>query len=767
MIISAINLGLMESFYLVILILLGILAISDLIVGVSNDAVNFLNSAIGSKVAPLKVILIIASLGVLVGATFSSGLMEIARKGIFHPDQFAFHDVMIIFLAVMVTDIILLDLFNTYGLPTSTTVSIVFELLGAAFAVAMFKIYLDPVESITDMGKYINSGKALAIITGILISVFIAFFTGLIIQFLSRLLFSFKYSRPLKYFGSLWGAMAITTITYFIFLKGAKGASFIDDSTVEWIKSHTFNILMISLLGWTVLLQILRWLFKLNILKMIVLVGTFALAMSFAGNDLVNFIGVPLAGLSAFQEFVKVGDSSMLMSSLAEPVKANTLLLLLAGLIMVLTLWTSRKARSVTKTEVNLGRQYEGYERFGSTGLSRGIVRMVMGINGSMGRYTPGRLKVFIEQRFKEERKNGITSATTADDNDAPAFDMIRASVNLVVASALIALGTSLKLPLSTTYVTFMVAMGTSLSDRAWGRESAVYRVTGVFTVIGGWFMTALIAFLISGIFAILLMMTGWVGMSILVVLAVVMLIRTRVMFKKRELSEKLSEDLVASPLSITQAQTFEKATSEFKNTLHQLPVLLKKVFDGLATEDVRRLRKIDREIDEFYSQRKKIKDNLPNLVDRLSEESIEAGHYYIQIIDYLKQISNSILHIGRPTFNHVINQHRGANEQQLDDLTELQKKLKTFMDNIRAQIENRYVNGTEALSKEHSDLLAFIDQLKKRQIKRIKNSESGTKVSMLYLNILDEMKNIVLLLMHTVKSHRDFVTYLQNLKSK
>ena len=742
MIILVFNFGLMESFYLVILILLGILAISDLVVGVSNDAVNFLNSAIGSKVAPLKVILVIASLGVLVGATFSSGLMEIARKGIFHPDQFAFHDVMIIFLAVMVTDIILLALFNTYGLPTSTTVSIVFERLGAAFAVAMYKIYLSPVEGLADMGKYINSGKALAIITGILISVFIAFFTGLVIQFLSRLLFTFKYAKTFRYFGSLWGAIAISTITYFIFIKGAKGASFIDDATVAWIKSHTFNILLFSMIGWTILLQLLRWVFKLNILKMIVLVGTFALAMSFAGNDLVNFIGVPLAGLSSFQEFIKQGDSTMLMSSLAEPVKANTFLLLLAGMVMVVTLWTSKKSRSVTKTEVNLGRQYEGYERFGSTGLSRGIVRMVMGINGTMGRYTPGKLRSFIQHRFKEEKtRNGMSSAITADDDDAPAFDMIRASVNLVVASALIALGTSLKLPLSTTYVTFMVAMGTSLSDRAGGRESAVFRVTGVFTVIGGWFMTALIAFLISGIFAILLMLTGWIGITLLVILAVVMLIRTRIMFKKREQSEERTEELISSPPSITQTQTFEKATSEIKKTINQLPVLLKMVFDGLTAEDVRKLRRTDREIHEYYLERKGIKDSLPNLVDRLSEESIEAGHYYIQIIDYLKQIINSILHIGRPTFNHVNNHHKGASEQQAAD--------------------------TDQLSKEHTELLSFIDQLKQRQFKRIKNSESGTKVIMLYLNILDEMKNIVLLLMHTVKSHRDFVNYLQNPKSK
>lgn len=765
MIISAINFNWMESFYLIILILLGILAISDLVVGVSNDAVNFLNSAIGSKVASIRVILIIASLGVLIGATFSSGLMEIARKGIFHPDQFAFHDVMIIFLAVMVTDILLLDLFNTYGLPTSTTVSIVFELLGSAFAVALFLIYSTPGEGLADMGKYINSDKALAIITGILISVFIAFFTGMIIQYLSRLLFTFNYRKTFRYFGALWGSVAITTITYFIFLKGAKGASFITDETVMWISSHTGTILLASFVGWLILLQLLTWLFRLNILKMIVLVGTFALAMSFAGNDLVNFIGVPLAGLSSYQEFIEEGNNMMMMTELTQPVKANTLLLLLAGLVMVVTLWTSRKARAVTETEVNLGRQYEGYERFGSTGLSRGIVRMVMGVSSALGKYTPNAVKQRIRHRF-DNNDNGST-AVSSDSNEAPAFDMIRASVNLVVASALIALGTSLKLPLSTTYVTFMVAMGTSLSDRAWGRESAVYRVTGVFTVIGGWFLTALIAFLISGIFASLLKVSGYFGVIILIVIAVVMLVRTQLMFRKKEREKAAVADFPGNVSIISTDKILEKSTREIQKSLKMVPSMLDSMFESLQKEDQRILKQTRADIEDYYEGNKKLRGNIPLVLDRLTEENIEAGHYYIQIIDYLKQLANSILHIGRPAFDHISNQHKGTGEDQQKDLMELQAKLKSFTGKISERMATGYSGGIEELSHMQDELLLFIDKLKKRQIKRIKNNESGTKVSMLYLNILDEMKNIALLLLHIVKSHRDFVNYQQIQKKK
>ncbi|MGM0408880.1 MAG: inorganic phosphate transporter, partial [Bacteroidota bacterium] len=450
----------MENFYLIIVVILFALAISDLIVGVSNDAVNFLNSAIGSKVAPRYVIMIIASVGIIIGTTFSSGMMEVARKGIFHPDQFYFSEIMIIFLAVMITDILLLDIFNTLALPTSTTVSIVFELLGSAVAVSIVKISRLG-ESLSEMSNYINSAKALAIISGILLSVVVAFTVGSIIMYITRLFFSFNYKRTFKYFGAIWGGIAITAITYFILIKGAKGTSFLTDATAEWIKTNATLIIFYSFVGWTILLQILYWLVRLDILKLVVLVGTFALAMAFAGNDLVNFIGVPLAGLKSYQAFMAdptTDPNGLLMVALTGKAKANTLLLLIAGMVMVITLWLSKKARRVTETEVNLSRQSSGNERFGSSMLSRTLVKAALDISNTTDKILPKTTKKFLEKRFDpSEYQNSLKNQ-----KDAPSFDMVRASVNLTVASVLIAFATSLKLPLSTTYVTFMVAMGTS-----------------------------------------------------------------------------------------------------------------------------------------------------------------------------------------------------------------------------------------------------------------------------------------------------------------
>ncbi|MEE4256001.1 MAG: inorganic phosphate transporter, partial [Bacteroidales bacterium] len=483
----------METFYLVLVIVLFALAISDLIVGVSNDAVNFLNSAIGAKAAPFKIIMIVAALGVLVGATFSSGLMEVARKGIFHPGQFYFSEIMIIFLAVMITDVILLDTFNTFGLPTSTTVSIVFELLGGAVAISLIKIY-GSMDTLSDMGKYINSSNALMIIFGILLSVAVAFTVGAVVQYLARLMFTFNYKKNLKYFGSLWGGIALTAITYFMIIKGAKGASFMNDDVKNFIEVNQWTIVAFSFVFWTILFQVLSMISKrINVLKIIVLVGTFALAMAFAGNDLVNFIGVPLAGYESFLAFLKspgTDPNAMFMTALSGKIKTDTWMLLVAGLIMVATLYKSKKARSVVTTSLDLSRQNEGSERFNSTLFSRVLVRHTMNVAKGINYMIPAGVRNAINNRFDIEKVK--ESNIEQQKKDAVSFDMIRASVNLVVASILIAFGTSMKLPLSTTYVTFMVVMGTSLADGAWGRESAVYRVTGVISVIGGWFLTAL-----------------------------------------------------------------------------------------------------------------------------------------------------------------------------------------------------------------------------------------------------------------------------------
>ena len=527
----------MDIFYISVIILIG-LAIFDLIVGVSNDAVNFLNSSIGSRVAPRHVIMIIASLGMLAGVTFSSGMMEVARKGIFHPQFFMMPELISIFLAVMLTDVLLLDAFNTFGLPTSTTVSIVFELLGAAVAVSLMKIYAAG-DSFATLANYINTAKAFAIIMGILLSVVIAFFFGVVAQFMSRLIFTFDYMSRLKRYGGLWGGLALSVITYFILIKGAKGTSFLTPEAVSWIKTHTWTILSANLVFFAIIFQILTTFTKINILKPIVLVGTFALAMAFAANDLVNFIGVPLAGMSAYNVAMATADPlNAPMEALQEKVHTETFLLLIAGTIMVVTLWISRKARTVTKTEVSLGRQDEGIERFESSAISRIIVRMIYTLYGSVTRLIP----IPVKRAFSDRMDPGAYVPVPKTDEKAPSFDLFRASVNLMVASAVVSFATSLKLPLSTTYVTFMVAMGTSLSDQAWGRESAVYRVTGVLTVIGGWFFTAFVAFTVSLIFAFIISFFKLPAIFGLLLLAVILIVNSyRWHFKKEEESRNPS----------------------------------------------------------------------------------------------------------------------------------------------------------------------------------------------------------------------------------
>src|SRR6056297_1522927 len=521
----------MDYIYLIFVIVLFALAISDLIVGVSNDAVNFLNSAIGAKAAPGYIIMIVASLGVLVGATFSSGMMEVARKGIFNPQMFNFAEIMTIFLAVMITDVILLDLFNTIGLPTSTTVSIVFELLGASVALAVVKVAMS--DNSSQIGDYINSASALAIIGGILLSIVFAFLIGSVVQYVSRLIFSFRYRRNLKWAGSAFGGLAISAILYFIVIKGMKGATYIPEHILHYVKTHAFTIIGLSFVGWTFILQLFYLLFKTNAPRVVVIVGTFALAMAFAGNDLVNFIGVPLAGLASYKAWAASGmeASEYMMGVLAQPVQSGTLILLGAGAIMIATLWTSSKAKSVVATSVDLSRQDEGDERFGATKFSQFMVRSSVNFSETLNRIVPKKVRVAVESRFQHPNES--------EDPGNPAFDMIRAAVNLSVASILIAIATSLKLPLSTTYVTFMVAMGASLADRAWGRDSAVYRITGVFTVISGWFMTAIVAFSAAFLVALFLNYTSIVGIVIMVGIAAIFIIKTHAAHKSSEARKK------------------------------------------------------------------------------------------------------------------------------------------------------------------------------------------------------------------------------------
>ncbi len=747
----------METIYVIIVAVLFLLAASDLVVGVSNDAVNFLNSAIGSKVAPFKVIMIIASLGIIVGATFSSGMMEVARKGIFHPQYFYFSEIMYIFLAVMITDVILLDTFNTYGMPTSTTVSIVFELLGAAVGIALIKGYTDP--NAMDLSEYINSAKALAIISGILLSVVISFTVGAIVQFLTRLVFSFDYKKNIRRYGAIWGGIAITAITYFILIKGAKGASFMSSDLKKTIIENTMLIILISFAAWTILLQIFSWFTKLNILKMIVLVGTFALAMAFAGNDLVNFIGVPLAGYESFNAFIAnpgADPGGFLMADLTGKVKTPTLFLLIAGLIMVVTLWFSKKARTVTKTELNLARQDAGYERFGSTGFARTMVRATSSASKGINAFLPASVVSGIERRFDQSK----TVVEVADGEEAPSFDLIRASVNLVVASILISFATSLKLPLSTTYVTFMVAMGTSLSDKAWGRESAVYRITGVFSVIGGWFLTAFSAFTVAFLVAFALYYGGFIAVFVLLAIAIFLVYRTHGIHKKASAEQDdddqdvhtISESNIAEKSSKTIVKNLKKVTKEFENTIL-----------GMEKEDLKALKASHKEIAKITTKTKYLKDNIHVIVDKLKEDSENSAYYFVEVMDYMREMLHSINFVNTPIYEHVDNNHKPFIPDQLDELKALHKDLSTLIAMVTQAMETGDYSNLDEILETQATMFKHVEKVRKTQIKRVKAGVVGTKNSILFLNIVNETKNISLQVVNLFKSQRDFTNYKQS----
>lgn len=750
----------MDSIYIIFICILFALAISDLIVGVSNDAVNFLNSAIGSKVASFRTIMVVAALGILVGATFSSGMMEVARKGIFHPEHFFFSEIMVIFLAVMLTDIILLDLYNTFGLPTSTTVSIVFELLGAAVAVSVIKITSNP-DSL-QLYEYINTSKALAIITGILLSVFIAFSVGALVQYIARLFFSFNYEKNLKYFGSVWGGIAITAITYFMLIKGAKGASFMSDDTKAWIMDNALMIMSVSFISWTVLLQLLHRIVKLNILKLIVLFGTFALAMAFAGNDLVNFIGVPLAGFESFKAFIAepgAVDNQFLMGSLSGEIKTDTYILIIAGLIMVATLWLSRKAKSVVQTSINLSRQHEGDERFGSALFARSIVRSSRNIGKIIQLIIPTIILNKIGKQFDQTHYNN----TVAKNPDAPAFDLVRASVTLVVASVLIAFATSLKLPLSTTYVTFMVAMGTSLSDGAWGQESAVYRITGVLLIIGGWFFTALSAFAGAFVIAYIIHSGGIIAIGALLIIAVLLFLRMSKIHKKREDKNEKAAEIAEEDDELQYSKVLENCTISITDILTSVSDVYEKSLLGITTENRKLLGEAVKEVIDLNKETKHLKDNIYKTVLKLQEDSVETGHYYVQVLDYLRETTHCLTYIAKPGFDHVDNSHKGFIKDQLNDIENIKNSVINIIHHIiQIIINQRFSELSMVLNKQYS-ILEEIHASSKKQIKRIKEGETGTKNSLLYLNILHETKNLLLYAINLLKAQRDFVEYENN----
>ncbi|MDD4490196.1 MAG: inorganic phosphate transporter [Paludibacter sp.] len=744
----------MDSIYIVIVVVLLVLATLDLVVGVANDAVNFLNSSIGSKVAPLWVILTVASVGVILGSFFSTGMMEIARSGVFYPEKFTFASIMMLFLAVMITDVILLDVFNTFGLPTSTTVSLIFELLGAAVAVSLVTIWQN--NEVVDLAQYINTGKALKIISGIFVSVLISFTVGSVVMYISRIIFSFNYHKSFQYVGAIWGGIALTAIAYFAILKGLKSTTLISKASMQYLDEHTAIILLYTFLGMTGLMAILQHLFKVKILKVIILSGTAALALSFAGNDLVNFIGVFMAGLSSYQfagEFVAQGGNidNLYMGRLSEAVNVDWRFLLGSGIVMILALWFNKKSRTVTKTEVNLSRQGEGLEQFSSTGASRSLVRNALNIGRFVHYITPQKVKDFIESRFKPLEKK---------EPNSPSFDLIRASVNLTVAALLISLGTSLKLPLSTTYVTFMVAMGSSLADRAWGRESAVYRITGVLTVISGWFLTAAAAFTASATVAFLLMYGGVYAIIGLLILVVFLIIQFTMVHKKRVAKEDAKETTFTIK---NESDLINVCSNEMEEAIETTIRIYRETLDGLFNENRKKLNFLHKEADMLYRKYKNRRhyEVVPTL-KRLESTPVEVGQFYIQVIDYFYEISKSLKVMTESSFKYINDNHEGFSAEQISDLTRLSEQVIEVASDFISMIQSwDYSRFDNLLEKRH--LIAdYYAQATRNQIKRAKSKDSGTRNSILFLSLLNETKIIALQSSNLMKSQKRLVRMKQ-----
>ncbi|MFV0346835.1 MAG: anion permease [Bacteroidales bacterium] len=728
--------------YLAFVGILFILAISDLIVGVSNDAVNFLNSAFGSRASTKFWIFLVASLGIVLGAVFSGGMMEVARKGIFNPQHFYFNEIMMIFLAVMITDVVLLDLFNTFGLPTSTTVSIVFELLGASVAMTLIKTS-SPDYTIPFI-EHINTSKAFQIILGIFLSVFVAFTAGLIIQYISRLVFSFKIEKSFKYFGGIFAGITIAAIANFLIMKGAKDLTFIPHDTVVWLQTHMQVVLLSTFIVSGVIFQILISAFGANVLRSLVLIGTFALAMAFASNDLVNFIGVPLAGLSSFKEWAASGQapSVMDMSSLTHSVKSQPVFLVIAGALMVVTLITSKKAQSVVNTSLQLARQSEGEERFSSNKVSRFLVKYGIILGDGVKKVIPQTSRDWIESRFQvgNLKKEG---------GESPAFDMIRATVNLVVAAVLISIGTSNKLPLSTTYVTFMVAMGTSLADRAWDRESAVFRISGVATVIGGWFLTAFVAFCVSGVIALIIGQdSAFSKIMVFVLIAVAMFIvfRTQVMFRKKSKQKELEnqyEKLMDNVSGIDDVYRVAQRNVTF--ALEQANKTISSLLMAFVKDSVTSVRKASEMQSELQRKSKKAQKKLPIIIQSMEANHLaEKGYQYVKLIDIYNEISLSLRSISQFIDEHVSNRHKPLVQSQIDELRELTDNINS-MYNIGLQISN---NNAAELSQKiveaFADIEKGIDNFERNHVKRIKHKEVNTRNSIVYFNVLFETRELL-----------------------
>ena len=743
----------METIYLCIVIFLFVLAIFDLIVGVSNDAVNFLNSAVGAKAASFKTIIFIAAVGVFIGAALSNGMMDIARNGIYQPQHFYFAEVMCILLAVMLTDVVLLDVFNSMGMPTSTTVSLVFELLGATFALAMIKTFNSDVLSIGDL---VNTDKALSVIMGIFLSVAIAFFFGMLVQWLARLAFTFNYKKKMKYSIAIFGGVAATAIIYFMLIKGLKDSSFMTKENKMWISENTLFIIGTLFTVFTILMQILHW-FKINVFKVIVLLGTFALALAFAGNDLVNFIGVPLAGYSSFVDYVAngtdAGPDGFLMTSLLGPAKTPWYFLFGAGAIMVYALCTSKKAHNVIKTSIDLSRQDEGEENFGSSPMARSLVRMSLGMANGISRIVPERTKNWIETRFQKDE---------AIMENKAAFDLIRASINLVLAGLLIAVGTSFKLPLSTTYVTFMVAMGSSLADRAWGRDSAVFRITGVLSVIGGWFLTAGAALTITFFVAIFIHFGGIPAILLLIGLASFTLVRSQILYKKKKKREQGNETLKKLMTSQNSDETLALMRLHTREELSRVLTYAEDAFERSVTsfthENLRGLRRAMGSAKFEKQLIKQMKRTGTAAMCKLDNNTVlEKGLYYYQGNDFASELVYSIARLCEPCLEHIDNNFKPLDIIQKGEFTDVTTEIVSLIRSCKDKLESNNYTGFEQDLRKRNDLILHLSQLKREELQRIRKHTGSIKVSMVYLTMIQEAQNVVTYVINLTKVSRKF----------
>tara|TARA_R110002050_G_scaffold48356_3_gene112484 strand:+ start:41120 stop:43420 length:2301 start_codon:yes stop_codon:yes gene_type:complete len=746
----------MDNIYLIMIIALAFLAVADLVVGVSNDAVNFLNSAIGSKAISFKTIMIVASIGIGMGAIFSSGMMEVARKGIFNPSEFYFDEIMFIFMAVMITDILLLDFFNTLGMPTSTTVSIVFELLGASVAMAMIKIAADN-GSFADVVNYINTSKATEIILGILLSVVVAFSIGAIVQWLSRILLSFNFEKQPKWMGALFGGVALSAMTYFILMKGIGGTAFASQNydfiggiTIKtFLETKVFVLVLGNFILWSLLSYVLVNFVKINIYKLIIGVGTFALALAFAGNDLVNFIGVPIAAWQSYEAWVSSGvaASEFSMNILAKKVPTPTLLLFLSGIVMVATLWLSKKARYVAETEINLAREGDGKERFQPNFLSRSIVRLAIGISNVTSSFIPKGLQNKISTRFERP----VIALAKNKMFEMPAFDMVRAAVNLMVAGILISIATSYKLPLSTTYVTFMVAMGTSLADRAWGAESAVYRVAGVLNVIGGWFGTAIIAFISAGVILTIISFGKGAAIAVLLFAAILLLVRNYLSYKKKSKEIQAEDSLKRSESSSIQGVISESANN-ISSVVKRSNKIYTSAIDGLARQDLDSLKKNKKQVSKLSNEIDELRDNIFYFIKNLDDSSIGASNFYINILGYLQDMAQSLEYISKVSHKHIHNNHKKLKYNQIKELKEIDAKLESVFNATKMAFDTKSFEQIGVILKNKNEAFDLVSQKIEKQVARTRTEESSPKNTTLYFSLLQETKDLLVATMNLLE---------------